>query len=148
MTPRAKLLTKIFEQGFRTPDWRHNDPPPVVTLEDFFEGNTRPDSIAVNLSEHPGLGFFYGSLKQIRARPDVQAVLANIYDLSDIIFGDADGWPYCENIHILTSASEAEIQNWAEALKSDGASEGWPYGESPHAPKASTGQKWWSISWD
>lgn len=115
MTPRARLLTKIFEQGFRTPDWRHKNPPPVVTLEDFFEGNTCAGSIAVNLPEHPGLDFFYEYLKQIRARPDVQAVLVNIYDLSAIIFGDADGWPSCENIHILTSAPEVEVQQWAEA---------------------------------
>ena len=39
---RVNLLTKIFAQGFRTPDWRHNEPPTVVSLEDFFEGNTDP----------------------------------------------------------------------------------------------------------
>ena len=58
MTARERLLTKIFDQGFRTPDWRHAQPPPVVTLEDFFERNTRPQSIAPNLDGEPGLAFF------------------------------------------------------------------------------------------
>ena len=104
MDSRAKLLTRVFEQGFRTPDWRHEQPPPVVTLEEFFEGNPQPQSIAVNLDDHPGLPFFYERLKEIRARDDVQDVLVNIYDLADIIFNSPDGWPYAENVHILTSA--------------------------------------------
>lgn len=147
MNSRAKLLMKIFDQGFRTPDWRHKQPPPVVTLEDFFEGNTDPESIAVNLPEHPGLLHFYERLKRIRARPDVQAVLVNIYDLSPTVFGP-DGWPYAENIHILTSADEGTIQSWAADLLSDGAGEGWPYGKSPVAPEASGDSKWWFLAWD
>jgi hypothetical protein len=148
MTPRARLLTKIFEQGFRTPDWRHQQPPPVVTLEEFFEGNTQAQSIAPNLDGEPGLAFFYEHLKGLRSREDVVDVLVNIYDLSDIIFGTPDGWPTAENVHLLTSAPEPVIQQWAEELHSDGAVEGWPYGESPVAPPAPEGFKWWSLTWD
>lgn len=148
MDNRAKLLTKIFEQGFRTPDWRHEQPPPVVTLEEFFEGNPDPYSIAVNLADHPGLLFFYERLKAIRAREDVQDVFVNIYDLSDIIFNREGGWPYSENTHILTSAPEEAVQRWAEELLSDGAGEGWPYGESSIVPVPKPGFKWWWLSWD
>jgi hypothetical protein len=85
MDNRAKLLTKIFEQGFRTPNRNHSYPPPVVTLEDFFEGNPARGSIAPNLGDsHPGLEFFYEHLKNIRNREDVQEVLVNIYDLSGL----------------------------------------------------------------
>ena len=145
---RAKLLTKIFDQGFRTPDWRHSFPPPVVSLEDFFEGNPKPDSIAGNLNDHPGLEFFYQRLKRIRARRDVQEVLVNIYGLDDIIFNEPDGWPWSENVHILTSAPDEQVQKWAEELLSDGAAEGWPYGRSPFAPEPKPGFIWWWLSWD
>ncbi|MEJ0040680.1 MAG: hypothetical protein WDO68_32450 [Gammaproteobacteria bacterium] len=148
MDDRAKLLTKIFDQGFRTPDSRHDQPPPVVTLEDFFEGNTQPDSIAVNLAEHPGVEFFYERLKAIRSRPDVQAVLVNIYDLSPIIFDPDHGWPYAENVHILTSAPESTVQEWAAELLSDGAGEGWPYGQPSVALEAKGSSRWWFLAWD
>ena len=149
MDNRAKLLTKVFDQGFRTPDSNHSQPPPLVTLEDFFEGNHCKRSIAPNLAnEHPGLEFFYEYLKNIRACDDVQDVSVNIFDLTDIIFSRPDGWPYTENIHILTSASKETVELWAKELFSDGAIEGWPYGKSPIAPEPHKGYRWWSIAWD
>ena len=148
MTPRGRLLTKIFEQGFRTPDWRHTQPRPVVTLEDFFEGNPRPQSIAPNLDGKPGLAFFYEYLKALRSRDDVMDVLVDIYDLSDIASEEPDGWPDAQNVHLLTSAPELVVQQWAEELHSDGAVEGWPYGASPAASAAPEGFKWWAVTWD
>jgi hypothetical protein len=148
MTPRARLLTKIFDQGFRTPDLRHDVPPPVVTLEEFFEGNTDPQSIAPNLDGDVPLEVFFGKLKAIRARDDVREVFVNIYDLSSIIFGDANGWPMAENVHVLTSASEDVVQGWAADLQSDGAVEGWPYRRAPIAAAEPEGFRWWAFTWD
>ncbi len=145
---RGHLLEKILMQGFRTPDWRHKVPPPIVELEDFFEGNPCLHSIAPNLIEHPGLQFFYERLKKIRARKDVQDVLMNIYDMDDIIDYKPDAWPYTENAHILTSAPEQLVQTWAEELLADGAVEGWPYGKSLFAPEPKPGFRWWSMCWD
>ena len=146
---RARILTLIFYQGFRTPDSRHNDPPPIVGLEDFFEGNNRTQSIAPNLDQdHPGLPFMYEKLKQIRARPDVQDVVVNIYDLSDIIFDFEDSWPGAENVHILTSASEEDLWKWADDLKADGAFIGWPYGKAKYAPIEQGDNQWWTLAWD
>jgi hypothetical protein len=142
---RTKLLRAIFDQGFHTPDWRHKQPPPVVSLEEFFEDNDDPESIAVNLADLPGVGFFYEKLKAIRANPAVKQVLVNIYDLDPIIVG---GWPYSANVHILTSAAEDTIQAWAAELRSDGAMKGWPYGAPPAAEKEGEGFSWWSIAWD
>ncbi len=149
MNNRAKLLTKIFQQGFRTPDSSHDQPPPVVSLDDFFEENPNQESIAPNLMDkHPGLEFFYNQLKTIRARKDVQEVLVNIYDLSGIIFNLPNGWPYAEDVHILTSASKEVVELWARELFSEEAIEGWPYGKSPFAKEPNKGFKWWSLAWD
>ncbi|MFD0320305.1 hypothetical protein [Lysobacter gummosus] len=114
-------------------------------MQEFFVDNTDNSSIAINLIDHPGIQFFHDAIAAIEARADVQAVLVNIYDLDPIIDG---GWPYAENVHILTSASEDEVQQWAAYLRSDGAMEGWPYGVPNAARKAEPGQKWWSLSWD
>ncbi len=134
MNPRSRLLTTIFDQGFRTPDHRHNVPPPVVTLEEFFEGNPDPRSIAPNLDGEPGLEFFFERLKALRSREDVRDVFVNIYDRSSLIFGDEEGWPMAQNVHVLTSAPEAVVETWADALHADGAVEGWPYGRASAAP--------------
>ena len=142
---RPKLLRAIFSQGYRTPDLRHEQPPPVVTIDEFFIGNTDDESIAVNLSDHPGVQFFYERLRAIQARPDVKTVLVNIYDLEPIIYG---GWPYAENVHVLTCASEDQVQSWATELRSDGAAEGWPYGKPEAAAKPEGGYRWWWMSWD
>ena len=145
---RGKLLVKILGQGFQAEGWPHRIPLPVVELEDFFEDNPCPHSIAPNLIEHPGLQFFYERLIKIRARKDVQDVLVNIFDMDDIIDYKPNAWPGTENAHILTSAPEAQVQLWADELLSDGAIEGWPYGEPAYAPKPKPGFKWWSVCWD
>lgn len=148
MDSRARLLKKIFDQGFRTPDWRHNEPPPVVELEEFFEGNCCPSSIAPNLYPHPGLAFFYERLKSIRERPDVKSVLVNIYDLTDIILNARDGWPGSECVHILTSADQDDVQSWAAGLLSDGAAPEWFYGRAKAIDDPPEGFLWWTMSWD
>jgi hypothetical protein len=142
---RAALLREIFAQGFRTPDWRHAEPPPVVPAEMFFADNEDDECIAVNLEDHPGVEFFRSKLAAIAAKPEVAAVLVNIYDLDPVIYGR---WPYAENVHILTSAAEEVVQAWAADLRSDGAAEGWPYGEPQNFPQAPEGQCWWWLSWD
>lgn len=142
---RAALLREIFAQGFRTPDWRHKEPPPVVPAEMFFADNDDNECIAANLDNHPGVGFFRTRLADIAAKPDVAAVLVNIYDMDPVIYG---GWPHVENVHILTSAAEDVVQVWAAELRSDGAGEGWPYGAPRVYPQATEGQRWWWLSWD
>jgi hypothetical protein len=146
MDSRARLLQKIFDQGFRTPDWRHEEPPPVVGLEEFFEGNTSYFSIAPNLAPHPGLTFFYHRLKTIRERPDVDDILVNIYDLTDIILDADDGWPGSECVHVLTSADEDEVQSWATDLLADGAMAGWPYGRAKTITDPPDGFLWWTMT--
>src|SRR5262245_56329357 len=145
---RVSLITHIVSLGCRTPDWRHNEPPPVDSLEDFFEGNTDPRSLAVNLGDHPGLEYFYDRLRKIRSRDDVADVLVNIYDLDNIILGEENGWPVAENVHILTQASEGIVHEWAEELRSNGAIEGWPYGRAKEILEPPPGFKWWALSWD
>ena len=144
MDNRTRLLRGIFSQGFRTPDWRHKQPLPVVSLEEFFEQNDDPESFAVNLQDHPGLEFFYDKLKSIRAEADVNQVLVSIYDLEPILAG---GWPFSQNAHILTSANAKRVQSWAASLRANGGFKGWPVGVPHAAAKEGGAFLWWSIAW-
>ena len=53
-----------------------------------------------------------------------------------------------ENVHILTSADEDDVQAWSTDLEGSGAVEGWPYGRSPVAMSEPEGFRWWALTWD
>lgn len=119
---RKKLLALL-----RTLEERYGaegDERPVVTIEEFFPGNTVEQSIAANLSPHPGLKTFREVLKRIRGKDTVQDVLIAISDspmppeTDDAEFED-DDWPYSEEVYVLTSSSPAEVEKWAAKLRPD-----------------------------
>lgn len=156
MDKRDKLLSAILWQGFRTPDWRHNEPPPVVPFELFFEGNEDDGSLAPNLDPHPGISALYARFKELKARDDVRDIWVNIYDMDMLLDG---AWPRAENVHVLTSASQATVETWVEALQADGAGPEWPYGMPkviPNPPawlvsfdhSVPVGYRWFTFCWD
>ena len=106
--PPAALLASIREQGFE------GNGRPVVSLEEFFEGNKEVASIGCNLSPHPGVATFYSVLRAIREREDVQDVLVAITD----DMGDEE-WPFSDAVYVLTRASAKDVQRWAAVLEPD-----------------------------
>ncbi len=85
--------------------------PPVVELDQYFIGNTDEESIApiawadgrptISDSE------IYRVLSEIRARPDVSAVLVGLH----FDCGDAErfgGRPAAENVHIFSTAKQTK----------------------------------------
>ncbi len=127
----------------------HSDSPPVVELDEYFLGNTDEESIAPNaLSDgRPTIAEIHRVFTEIRARPDVSAVLVGLhFDWSDAEkFG---GWPAAENVHIFSSATVADAETWIKSLMADGILEGWPYGEHKSAPKPTVGHKVLTVCWD
>ena len=71
---RLRLIEAIRRQGLPSPD----APLPVVTLEQFFDGNDDLGSIGCNLIDHPGTASFFATLRAIRDRPNVHNVLVEI----------------------------------------------------------------------
>src|SRR4051794_37386983 len=111
-------------------EWEEGDPPPVVTLDSFFEDNGDEYSIAPNQWGYgrPALATMYQTFKAIAARSDVQAVLVGLHDdWNDEAW--AERIPPAENVHIYTSAGQGEVEEWVAELRSDGVIEGWPYGK-------------------
>ncbi len=144
---KIALMEKIKAQGFVAPDWRHKAALPLVSLEDFFTGNTDQYSIACNLEPHPGLNFFFDTLHQIRSQPDVQDVLVEIYEIEEAEEID-EKWPYVESIYILTSANKSKVENWNNILKADGPCEGFAHGTPNIAAELKEGCKVLQIMWD
>lgn len=155
MSPhKATLMAKLARLGLGAGHLGYYEPLPLVTLEDFFEGNEDPESIAINLlsanpslNAHPGLDYFYGVLKQIRALPEVQDVLVEILEIETALTYD-DAWPYAERVYFFTCAPEVEVERWSVLLKTDG-----PIPDDPHRPKATAptlreGYAAWSVVWD
>ena len=59
-----------------------------------------------------------------------------------------DAWPPAENVHIYTTASQKEVEDWISGLQADEAVKGWPYGMHPSAPTVKPGFKVFSVCWD
>ncbi len=128
---------------------------PLVTLEEFFPGNTIDKSIAANLTPHPGLKRFRDVLKRIRAKDTVQDVLILITDrpmtpeTDDADFED-DDWPYSDAVFVLTSSSPAEVEKWAVKLQPDSVTVAqWDNNQPPKdAPELQPGMQLIRLWWD
>ena len=136
---RKKLEEKIYAQGY--PD---APTAPIVSLEDFFEGNDDEGSIGCNLLEHPGIKTFYKVLLDIKNKENVQDVFVEIMEIED----DEEYWAFSERVYILTNANISEVEDWVEPLEPSEIDEGYAFGEPPLAPNLKEEYKVLSVWWD
>jgi hypothetical protein len=149
MNPHKQaLMEKLSSLGLNETHTGYDPPLPLVTLEDFFEGNNDTNSIAVNLLHHPGVDYFYRALKEIRARPDVQDVLMEILDIESALAVE-DAWPFADKAIFVTSAWRWTVEEWNTLLKADGPLKGYPRGGPPvNPPQPQRGYAIWHTIWD
>lgn len=155
VTQRERLFTEIKRQQDTGEQF------PLVSLEDFFDGNDDLGSIGCNLDDpntaqarkpetsvsfwpHPGVEGFYKILRTIRERPDVQDVLVEISD-TDV---DEGNWPFSERVYILTAASLEDVGAWAAGIFPTEVSEGYDVGKSALAPDPLPGYQAYTLWWD
>lgn len=146
MDKRRALIEKI--RAFYEVDTKK---PPVVEVDDFFDGNDDEYSIAPNKwgSGRPPIKRFYEALRSIRERPEVDRVLISILECPEADdSSDEEMWPQAENVHIYANAPVATVEAWVDELSHDGVREGWTYGEHPSAPKPPPGYGVFSVCWD
>lgn len=136
---KEDLLKKIYEQEDNL-----GESLPIVSLEDFFEGNDDIGSIGCNILEHPGIEKFYSILKEIRNKVNVQDILVEIMEYDEL----DNTWPFSERIYILTKEEKSEISIWTKELQLDDIGEGYVYGEPKAAPKLEEGCLVYSLWWD
>jgi hypothetical protein len=145
MDHRKALLEKI--KKLDAIDAEHD---PVVTLDDYFVGNTQESSIAPNDWGYgrPSITDIYARFKAIAARSDVQGVFVGLHGEWTEALEDDELWPAAENIHIFSSAPQEVADQWIEGLSSDGIWPGWPYGKHAAAPVPDEGFHVYTVYWD
>jgi hypothetical protein len=81
--------------------------PQVIPVERFFDGNDDLGSIGCNLDPHPGIARFRTVLTSLLARPDVEAVYAQISELDP-----GEGfWPFADTVMVVGPIPAADL--WA-----------------------------------
>lgn len=118
-TAKERLVARIHQNG------DVNDPQtpsPLVSLEEFFDGNDDPGSIGCNLPGGVLPADFRAALTSIRARPDVANVLVQV-----TMHDDPDAWPFSDTVWIVTSATPQAVHGWMPArLAPDEVLDGFP----------------------
>lgn len=137
---RESLIQEIKKQPSSS-----EDPLPVVTLEQFFEGNDDIGSIGCNLMEHPGTAFFYKTLLKIRSMDAVQEVLVEIYEVEE---SAPEMWPFSERIYVLTGLPIDEVEELLAPLEPSEISEGWFADRPQQAPILAEGMRVVAAWWD
>ena len=140
MDKRLSLISKISALEELEPE----ESLPVVSLEDFFEGNTDNGSIGCNLIPHPGVDFIYDSLIKVRSHPMVQTVLIEIFEVDEAL----ETWPFSERIYVYTSLPVEEISKMMKPLKYDELEYGFFKGKPSSAISPKSGMNVYAFWWD
>jgi hypothetical protein len=83
-------------------------PHPLVTLEEFFEGNNDFGSIGYNFHpDQPSPQEFYQLFKKIRSNPNVADVRVQVTQ-----HDDPEAWPVTDTVWIITSESRESVARW------------------------------------
>jgi hypothetical protein len=120
-----------------------------VGLDLYFEGNIEEECIAPNQWEfgRPPIAELYARFQDIAARSDVAQVVVSLHhDWDDPMY--EDGFPPGESIHVVTSASQSEVESWLTGLCCDGVRKGWLHGTPRNAPEPRGGYHVYTVVWD
>jgi hypothetical protein len=111
MTPLQRITERVNRLGH--PDTSET-PRPLLTIDEFFVGNSEVGSIGCNLSPTPTPAQFYEFLRAIAQRPEVKDIRVQITAF------DAPEWPFSDTVYIMTSAAPDEVASWfPDELKPD-----------------------------
>ena len=122
---KMDAIERITERACRLghPD-APGTPRPLLTIQEFFEGNDNVGSIGCNLSSQPSPSSFYDLFTRIAARPGVLDVRVQITMFDDPV------WPFSDTVYIMTTAAPEEVASWFdEDLKPDEVGEGFIPGQ-------------------
>jgi hypothetical protein len=103
MTPLERITERVSRLGH--PD-APGTPRPLLTLDEFFLGNTHVGSIGCNIQPIPAPERLYVLFRAISGRPEVLDVCVQI-----TMFDDPE-WPFSDTVYVMTSASPDEVASW------------------------------------
>lgn len=94
----------------------------TVNIDEFFDGNNDPSSIATNLTGtpcHPGIAHAREVLFRVRERNEVADVRLSIFKIPNPAVPEDDYWPSAHAVYVWTNASRAEVTSWLASLNFD-----------------------------
>ena len=139
---RSKLIELVREQPNS-----EDGPLPVVSVEQFFDGNDDAESIGCNLLAPPGIRVFRETLEAVQGRLSVQRVLVEVPNVEEAV-EHGTMWPFSDRVYVLTRSDPADVATWLSSLAPDEVVEGWYQGQPSAAPCLDSGVKVLSVWWD
>lgn len=110
MTPLERITERVNRMG--DPD-DPGTPRPLLTVDEFFVGNTVVGSIGCNLDRATPEAF-HALFRTMAGRPEVGDIRVQV-----TAFDDPD-WPFSDTVYIMSSASAEDVAAWFPAhLKPD-----------------------------
>ncbi|MFC2253930.1 hypothetical protein ACETRX_30150 [Labrys portucalensis] len=111
-----RILVRIGEMAKAYCPWKEGKNPydkitdPLVSLEEFFDGNNDKGSIGPNLDSQPTPAEFYSFLREIRSR-------SNVYDVRILVtqYDGPGNWPFSDTVFVITSESPQTVEGWIPA---------------------------------
>lgn len=103
MTPLGRITERVNRLGH--PD-DPGTPRPLVTVDEFFVGNSEIGSIGCNLDSTPSPERFHALFQAIARRPEVKDIRVQITAF------DVPEWPFSDTVYIMTSASPGKVASW------------------------------------
>lgn len=140
ITPLERITERVNRHG----DPNDGDTPrPLLTLAEFFDGNSSVGSIGCNLARPPEPAEFRSLLEAIAARPEVAEVRVQV-----TMFDEPEDWPYSDTVWVITRASPEEVLSWfGEEVRPDDCWRGWTNGVTfeacPVPPGMAPVACWW-----
>lgn len=128
---------------------------PLLTLDEFFEGNTAEDSIAPNDWEfgRPPIAEIWDKLRKVELMPDIAWIRIALHDDTIGLFNDTEKILYGDSVIICTSMQGAELEELVNCrwLCSGGAEE-WETSDLDSIyscrPPVPDGYQCFAIVWD
>ena len=142
MTPLETLARRINRNGdINDPE----TPRPLLTLEEFFEGNSDYSSIGYNFyPDQPSPAEFYCLFRSIRERSDVADVLVEV-NQHEV----PDEWPSTDTVWIITTVSPDEVRAMlGERFQPDEIYKGWTEHVRREDYNVPEGMKPLGVWWD
>jgi hypothetical protein len=111
MTPLERITERVTRNGH--PEDR-GTPIPLLSIAEFFDGNTHTGSIGCNVSGAPTPAQFREMFEHIARQPTVRDVRIQITAF------DEPEWPFSDTVYIMTSVPLEQVGRWfPEHLRPD-----------------------------
>lgn len=133
-TPLARIKARLANSGGKTP---------LLTLDEFFDGNNVRGSIGANITPIPAPAAFRVHLQGLAQRSDVDDIRIQVTS-----FDDGERWPFSDTVWVITRASPNQVALWFPKRIRPECSVGWTRGTAFEEVKIPSGMQPVACFWD